>query len=279
MIWINKPEVLFELDKLKYYMPGPNLTWEEQANSLVRFMIYLSLLLYLAKGNPMHLVIPPLIMMGFQYYMFREGKLENFLTKIFSAKPIDVESPGQKTTITTKPEIEDDDQLIEKFHPDNVKEGSGDLKENFDLSRQRHIKHPLEMNSEWDEYHRSLNADEFNAGGDPEPKKTLGPRPDMALIRGEPPYKPKEIECKPPTKHNPFGNALPYDVVEKQVNRVCPDEFQKDQKFFEGLYNNINDLFDRNNSQRQFTTNPASTRINDREAAIQFFYNTPYTEH
>ena len=44
-------------------------------------------------------------------------------------------------------------------------------------------------------------------------------------------------------------------------------------------FNNIDDLFDRNNSQRQFTTNPASTRINDREAAIQFFYNTPYTEH
>lgn len=235
MIWINKPEVLFELDKLKYYMPGPNLTWEEQANSLIRFVIYLSLLLYLVKGNPMHLVIPPLIMMGVQYYLFREGKLEGYLTKIFSARSKSTE----------------------------------DQKENFDLSYQRHIKHPLEMNDEWAEYHSALNADEFI---DP-------PRRDEALIGDEPPFKPQTIECKPPTKDNPFGNALPYDVVEKQVNRVCPDEYKKDEKFLDGLYNNINDLFDRNNSQRQFTTNPSSTRINDREAAIQFFYNTPYTEH
>jgi len=92
------------------------------------------------------------------------------------------------------------------------------------------------------------------------------------------PQTPIGIECKVPTDDNPFGNAMPFDIIEKQINPVCPDEYAKDQKFYNKLFNNMDDLYDRNNSQREFTTNPSSTRVNDQEAAIQFFYNTPYTE-
>jgi len=141
------------------------------------------------------------------------------------------------------------------------KEGE-QIKEGFEVNKFKHITNAFD----WDP----------KTG---EPMKTVGPRPEVALERGEPEFKPMEVDCKPSTKDNPFGNALPYDTIERQVNQVCPNEFKKDENFYQGLFNSVDDLFDRNNSQRQFTTNPASTRTNDREAAMQFFYNTPYTEH
>lgn len=295
MLWIDEPEVLFDLNRLKYYMPGPNLTWKEQANSLIRFVIYLSLILYLFKGNPMHLVFPPLMLMGIQYYLHQQNQLRPLLIKMFNSKPTDTEikkSVNQPvnptmdlvkvpTDATSQPgKVDDtppsDDQVIEKFSPANQDQ-------KLSLNRQRHIKHPMDLHkdAEMENEVDRLLAEQLGVNQDQgrEPKNTIGPRPDMGLLPPEPEYKPKEIDCKPATVDNPFGNALPFDPIEKQVNRVCPDEFAKDEKFYSGLFNNLDDIFDRNNSQRQFTTNPASTRVNDREAAMQFFYNTPYTEH
>lgn len=248
-LWIDQPEVLFNPQQLKYYMPGPNMTWQEQANALVRLMIYLSLILFLFKGNPLNLIIPTLLMMGVQYYLHRTNTLKSTLTQILSPLSQSINHPIDPNT--PQPE----DQVLESFT--NSKDDQLNLN-NFlhlqDKSRPGHLDQPTPLN-------------------------TISPRPDLGNLPAEPELQAKEIECKPPTSNNPFGNALPYDTIERQTNRSCPNEFAKDEKFYNKLFNNIDDLFDRNNSQRQFTTNPASTRINDREAALQFFYNTPYTEH
>ena len=292
MLWIDKPEVLFDIKRLKYYMPGPNLTWEEQANSLVRFIIYLSLIMYLFNGNPLHLIVPPLMIMGVQYYLQKQGKLQRTLIQIFNSRPTDaemtpdvppipanydpkagphdnIEMPNSiKTNATTGPGIEDQSGPTDD-----------DVIENFDPSKYRTVRRPMDLHkdAEMENEVDRMIAEEMGLAR--EPKSTIGPRPDMGLLPPEPPFKPKEIECKPATPDNPFGNSLPFDPIERQVTRVCPDEYKKDEMFYTKLFNGVDDLFDRNNSQRQFTTNPASTRINDREAAMQFFYNTPYTEH
>tara|TARA_R100001163_G_C5066472_1_gene204919 strand:- start:151 stop:1107 length:957 start_codon:yes stop_codon:yes gene_type:complete len=318
MLWIQKPEILFDVGSLKYYMPGPNLTWEEQANSLVRFVIYLSLIMYLYNGNPLHLLLPPLMMMGIQYYLYRTDKLQRILIQIFNSRPTDVEfsndmpqagnfdsareasatqnipsaDKGINTNATSSPDADDD-----------VPPGDDDVIESFDMGVQRRIKHPMDLHADaamekevdrlisenigksrpdspgpYDGYATPLRN--RNSPQEPrQPHSTVGPRPDMGLLPAEPGFYPKEISCKDATNNNPFGNAMPFDTIERQVNKVCPDEFKKDEKFYNKLFHGVDDLFGRNNSQRQFTTNPTSTRVNDREAAIQFFYNTPYTEH
>ena len=58
MLWINKPEVLWDIDNLKYFVPGSGMTWEEQANATVRFVFYLSLILYMYYDNPLMLFVP-----------------------------------------------------------------------------------------------------------------------------------------------------------------------------------------------------------------------------
>lgn len=266
-LWIDDPSVLFDTEKLKYYIPGPHLTWEEQANALVRFMIYLSLIMYLYYNNPMALIIPPMLMMGIQYYYHQRGQLSSSMISIFQGQ---IKTPGEKvpvpegnSTLTTN-QI----QLAPTTNITNTKEK---------FSQPLQLRNPYFEDAKKTMEERAamqMNDQRFIETID-HPDQI---RPDMGLQK-EPPFREHVIECKAPTIDNPFGNSMPYDTIERQISKSCPDEFAKDQKFYGKLFNNLDDLFDRNNSQREFTTNPSSTRINDREAAIQFFYNTPYTEH
>lgn len=263
MIWIEDIQVLFDIDKLKNYFPGSNLHWHEQANALVRFVIYLSLITYVYNSNVMALLFPPLIMMVIQYYLYKNNQLQSVLLNLFGST--DIQNVNQLPN--TLDQYHEDEQVMNGYESQNKEEFSNDMKHDpLNLEHSLRIKHPL-----------SIKNDNENSTGIP--TSSIGPRADMGTLRNEPNFEPREIECKRSTEDNPFGNALPYDTIEKQVNPVCPNEFSKDQNFYSGLFNSVSDLFDRNNSQRQFSTNPASTRINDREAAIQFFYNTPYTEH
>lgn len=277
MLWIDNPEVLFEPDKLKYYFPGSNMTWQEQANSLVRFIIYLSLFLYLFKGNPMHLIVPPLMMMGVQYYLYKSDKLKSLMIRIFHPQP----STDDLIGIV----LENDEENIKQQLDNQVKNGLMD-RESFNFNQVESVRQPMDLHDDAqieNEVDRLLNqqmgSEETGYSKVPIYKDERSPVPEVGFYNPTLVNNSCDQECKVPTIDNPFGNAMPYDTIEKQVNRACPDEYKKDEKFYNKLFHGIDDLFDRNNSQRQFTTNPSSTRINDQEAAMQFFYNTPYTEY
>lgn len=274
MIWIEDIWELFKIEKMRYYFPGPNMTWQEGANALMRFIIYLSLIIFVMGGNPMHLIVMPIIMAVVQYYLYKENMLEGLMYKIFNSR----------------------------MDKNSGREGYGEMSANNDnnisnnLSNYRRIKNPMDdwngewkdgckkgFNKDWDESpgnNCESGMDELGPIFDGETYQENGPRPDLPIddkMMNEQEFKGQEITCKPSTKDNPFGNSLPYDTIEKQTLPVCPDEYKKDGNFAHNLYSNIDDLFDRNNSQRQYTTNPSSTRVNDQEAAMQFFYNCPYS--
>jgi hypothetical protein len=102
--------------------------------------------------------------------------------------------------------------------------------------------------------------------------------PESGMEGPEPPFKPQESIGKEPTKDNPFGNSLPFDTIDRQIYKVSINEEKKDDKYHEGLFNNVDDLFGKRNGELSFTSNASTTKLNDQEAAIQYFYNTPYTE-
>ena len=87
--------------------------------------------------------------------------------------------------------------------------------------------------------------------------------------------------CTPPTRNNPFMNVLmnewadnptrppacEYPGVEQEVN----DHFNYD------LYKDIDDLFEKNNGQRQFFTMPYTTIPNDQGSFARWLYEVPST--
>lgn len=85
-----------------------------------------------------------------------------------------------------------------------------------------------------------------------------------------------------PTRDNPFMNVLLTDYVDNPIRSPAADiddpNIQKDiKKMFDyGLYKNVDDIWDRNNSQRQYYTNPGTTIPNDRDSFMNWCWNTPY---
>ncbi len=86
-----------------------------------------------------------------------------------------------------------------------------------------------------------------------------------------------------PTENNPFMNVLLTDYTQNpdkkpaadldnpHVKQAVEDEFNK------GLNRDIDDIWQKENSQRQFYANPATTIPNDRTSFVNWCYSTPYS--
>ena len=93
-----------------------------------------------------------------------------------------------------------------------------------------------------------------------------------------------ETSCVKPTKNNPFMNVLMSEYTDNPNREpACPpDEEIKEsieESFNFNLYKGLNedDLFNRNNSQRQFYTNPSTTIPNDQSSFANWLYKSAPT--
>ena len=80
-----------------------------------------------------------------------------------------------------------------------------------------------------------------------------------------------------PTLDNPFMNPLAGDNPTRP--EACNTKSSKDlsENYLDhDLYKDVNDIFEKHNSQRQFYTTPSTTYPNDREAFMKWCYDTPY---
>lgn len=88
--------------------------------------------------------------------------------------------------------------------------------------------------------------------------------------------------CTLPTQHNPFMN---YNVLvdNPKKSKACKsynnNNVKKDikQNFNLNLYRDVSDLYQRNNSQRQYYTMPSTTMPNDQTKFAKWCYNTGKT--
>lgn len=93
----------------------------------------------------------------------------------------------------------------------------------------------------------------------------------------------KTANFQMPTKNNPFMNVLIGDYVDDPGRKPAADVEDPDVKeavnrnFSKGLYRDIDNVWDRNNSQRQYYTMPSTTIPNDRDSFMNWCYKTPNT--
>jgi hypothetical protein len=94
--------------------------------------------------------------------------------------------------------------------------------------------------------------------------------------------------CTEPTLDNPFMNVTMKDYMNiedgKIVDRppacdISDENIKKsaDEMFNNNLYKNIDDVFGKMNSQRQFFTMPWTTIPNDQESFAKWLYDSPKT--
>ena len=91
----------------------------------------------------------------------------------------------------------------------------------------------------------------------------------------------KTKKCKKPTITNPYMNVLISDYHNNSnrdpacdVNETDIKE-ARDKYYNENLYKNVDDLYDKKNSQRQFYTMPVTTIPNDQKTFADWCYKSP----
>ena len=94
-----------------------------------------------------------------------------------------------------------------------------------------------------------------------------------------------QSSCRVPTKDNPFMNPLLNEYSNDKIPQPgsCPSYNNKgvqkrvEDLFENGLYKDFKDVFNKNNSQRQFYTVPGKTVPNDQASFVQWCYGPPPT--
>lgn len=88
--------------------------------------------------------------------------------------------------------------------------------------------------------------------------------------------------CKTPTKDNPFMNPEIYDYnTQNMMTPSCTSYNNKglqnisENIFNDSLYRDVNDIFGKNNSQRQFYTVPGNSIPNDQDTFAKWLYARP----
>lgn len=87
--------------------------------------------------------------------------------------------------------------------------------------------------------------------------------------------------CRLPTKDNPFMNPTMIDVANGNMEEACPSYNNsvvrelESINFNRGLYMNTSDIYNNQNSQREFYTLPVSGIINDQTSFAEWCYGRP----
>jgi Family of unknown function (DUF5762) len=87
--------------------------------------------------------------------------------------------------------------------------------------------------------------------------------------------------CTAPTKENPFMNIL-FNEWTDNPNRAPACDYKGvgediEKAFNFNLYKDVDDIFDKNNSQREFYTTPITTIPNDQTSFAKWLYEVPVT--
>jgi hypothetical protein len=192
-IWYRDLRVLFGPRWYEFW-PTVDQTFSERINAMTRFVIYATILMYIVRRNPTHVLVGLAIVAVLAFIHRGQGGGD-----------------------------------VEAFSDDN---GSGGLDD--------------------------VIFSDFTA---PE-KPGVPPQPNNGCIR--------------PTTDNPFGNVLLTDMTDNPGRpAVCPYndiENEIKSKFNERLYRNVNDIYEKENSQRQFYSMPVTSIPNDVETYREFVF-------
>lgn len=254
--WTDNPKILF--DNYTSFFPQYNSSRIEQLNSLTRFIIYFTLLVLMFDKSYkwLYLSIGAIILIVIFYNIIRfdnnHGKKEfDKIMNIRKEKKI-------KNNILLEEELSHDDQKkfdidIDSKYYDDKTNNSYDLQVGYYDSN------------------NNLNISSYYS-----PFTEID---DKSLFSVDEQIKFEKATCKKPTKDNPFMNPLLEDLNKPDVapcNANDEDIHNESMKYYNmDLFRDINELYDKKNSQRQFYT--INNGIPDQKSFAEWLYKVPVT--
>lgn len=107
--------------------------------------------------------------------------------------------------------------------------------------------------------------------------------PSLKIFKSGSPFSYMDDKLQLPTLENPFMNVLMTDYTDNPQKKPAADvdnplvKEEISKHFNAGLYRDANDIWNKDNSQRQYYSTPSTTIPNDRDGFMNWCYNSPYS--
>jgi hypothetical protein len=263
------------------FIPTKNMTRIEQLNAMSRFFIYLAILFAINErfDEWMYIPIIGLVVIVLLYFMFEndeDGKRDELIRM----------KKKVETPVTKEPElnyrtyvIDDNGETIVIDIDDREQAEYLQLQKAME-KRRKEIEGDDTPDTEYE-----LQAGYYDSDGNlhygTNRRATQMDNEDDIGYSLEEMRVYEQARCRKPTKENPFMNASILDFNTANPPRACnADDEDIDNhirlSFHEDMYRNLDDVFNRKNSQRQFFTVHHNTP-NDQEAFARWAYKFPET--
>ena len=234
--WLNNPSILYENDNYLNFIPYKTLSRIEQMNAITRMMIYVILLLTVLSSELFWFQFPILVII--------------FIIVLYKLFMVD-----------------DNGKLVEHKRMEHV---SNPNQDNDVIKREQPYK--IKIESGYYDSDNKLHLGEFQG---PAHEVLAQPKPNTNTEKY---YKYKKASCKMPSDDNPYMNPTLNETMDIQVVEPCnvDDEKIKENikmKFNKDLFQDVSDLFETKNSERQFFTIPPQQMPPDTVGLAKWLFN------
>ena len=233
--WLNDISVLFSNAGYIKFIPTNDMTRVEQLNALSRFFMYMIIILFMLSESDEWMYIPIIgIIMCIILYNIYNNDEDGKRAELIRIKKLQNSSNEQS---------DEHSKSNEQFDHESTKIETGHIDSNGDIQ--------MNTNTKEDDIKFSMD--------------------DIRLYTSK--------TCRRPTKDNPYMNPSIADFNKDNVPVACnaDDADIEDNpvtKYDEDIYRDIEDVYDKKNSQRQFYT-VAHNIPNDQDAFANWCYKTP----
>jgi hypothetical protein len=260
--WLTSPTELYKDNNFLKFYPKYEMTRTEQLNAITRFMIYVFIILIIFNKDRRWLYLPVSIILltVVFYYITKTDQQAGFkeLDRLLTIR----KEKRDAAILKEQNELKHDG--AETYNIDVIDETAADvLRADYKLETGTYDsdgilriggEEALRLPKNIDEQQSLYNVDEINQ------------------------Y--QENTCRRPTKNNPFMNPNITDYNNGYVPAACnvdDDQIKDDMyvNFNEDLFRDVDEVWERENSQRQFYTIPNTAVPNNQVEFAKWLYKAP----
>ena len=99
--WYTEPNVLFRQDTWYKFVPQPNMSVRESLNAVVRFSVYLSVLLFVTSRDPWYLLVVPVVMLVTIFLQRAFPQAKKIVSENFASGPVVTGYKGEERSLPT----------------------------------------------------------------------------------------------------------------------------------------------------------------------------------
>jgi hypothetical protein len=279
VFWMNDITVLYKDQNYTKFFPTPEMSRIEQLNAITRFFIYLLIILILFTNNSDFLYIPfiGLIAIIILYNVFdadEDGKRAELLRMKRNQNKELMADIGMSDLNYRTYQFDADGEIITVDIDKNESQDYADNSSNNSIDSSEY-----EIETGFYDSAGKIQFGKMNDATTSLKKYEKNKKNDIKYTLNEM-RSYENAKCRKPTIDNPFMNPS-VDEFNSDIPVACnadDENIKKDMelKFNADLYRDIEDVFDRKNSQRQFYT-IAHNIPNDQEGFARWCYKFPKT--